>query len=71
MKCIHCQGELKRGVVPFHVDRKGVHLSLDHVPAWVCGQCGEPAFDQDAVESIQAILHTVDEQAERLLAHTA
>ena len=42
MKCIHCEGQMKKDVAPFHIDRKGYHLSLDAVPAWVCGQCGEP-----------------------------
>ena len=42
MKCIHCEGQMKKDVAPFHIDRKGYHLSLDAVLAWVCGQCGEP-----------------------------
>ncbi len=68
MKCLHCQGEMKRGSVPFHVDRKGIHLTLDDVRAWVCEQCGEPYFEKPAVESIQAILRAVDEQARGLAA---
>lgn len=44
MKCMHCEGRMKKAVAPFHVDRKGYHSSLDAVPAWVCGQCGEPYF---------------------------
>jgi len=38
MKCIHCRGKMKRGTTPLHVDRKGCHLTLDAVPAWVCEQ---------------------------------
>ena len=57
---------MTRGTAPFHVDRRDVHLSLDHVPAWVCPQCGEAYFEEAEVEAIQAILRTVDEQAERL-----
>ncbi len=68
MKCVHCQGQLERGTAPFHVDREGVHLSLDSVPAWVCRQCGEPMFEQAEVDAIQAILSTVEEQAVRLTA---
>jgi len=66
MKCMHCQGKMERASAPFHIDRKGVHLSLDNVPAWVCKQCGEPYFEETEVDSIQAILRTVDEQVAKL-----
>ena len=66
MKCMHCQGEMKRGTAAFHIDRKGFHLSLDDVPAWVCKQCGEPYFEEAEVDSIQAIIQAVDQQAENL-----
>jgi YgiT-type zinc finger domain-containing protein len=57
---------MERGTAPFHIDRKGIHLSLDHVPAWVCKQCGEPYFEESEVDSIQAIIEAVDQQAEKL-----
>jgi len=63
MKCMHCRGQMQRASARFHVDRKGVHLSLDDVPAWVCKQCGEPYFEEQQVDRIQAILRAVDEQA--------
>lgn len=63
MKCIHCQGEMKRGSVPLHVDRKGCHLLLDAVPAWVCGQCGEPCFEENEVEAIQELVASIEERA--------
>ena len=66
MKCMHCQGRMERGSAPFHIDREGVHLSLDSLPAWVCKQCGEPYFEGPEVDCIQAILRAVDEQAEKL-----
>ncbi len=61
MKCLHCQGELRPGAAPLHIDRPGVHLQLDSVPALVCAQCGEPFFEKREVESIQAILTAVDD----------
>jgi YgiT-type zinc finger domain-containing protein len=51
MKCIYCQGEMRRGSAPFHVDPKGYQLLLDAVPAWVCSQCGEPYFEEPEVDS--------------------
>ena len=66
MKCIYCRGEMERTTSPFHIDRKGVHLSLDEVPSWVCQQCGEPYFEETEVDSIQTMIRMVDEQAEKL-----
>ena len=63
MKCIHCKGTMKRALAPFHVDRKGYRLSLDQVPAWVCGQCGEPYFDEREVKQIQRLLTQLDKQS--------
>jgi YgiT-type zinc finger domain-containing protein len=66
MKCMHCQGEMKKTTAPFHIDRKGIHLSLDDVPAWVCRQRGEPYFEESEVDSIQAIIRAVDQETEKL-----
>jgi YgiT-type zinc finger domain-containing protein len=57
---------MERSTAPFHINRKGIHLSLDHVPAWVCKQCGEAYFEASEVDSIQAIIEAVDQQAEKL-----
>jgi YgiT-type zinc finger domain-containing protein len=57
---------MERGTAPFHVDRKGYHLVLDKIPAWVCNQCGEVYFDENEVDSIQAMLRAVDEQVEKI-----
>jgi len=66
MKCIHCQGKLERGRAPFHVTRKGYHLTLENLPAWICAQCGETYFDEQQSAAIQETLQKLDEQAERL-----
>lgn len=66
MKCMYCKGEMKRGKAPFHVDRKGVHLTLDDVPAWICNQCGESYFEEMEVNSIQAMIQAVEKEAQRL-----
>jgi YgiT-type zinc finger domain-containing protein len=66
MKCIYCQGKMARGTAPFHIDRKGYHLVLDRIPAWVCSQCGEVYFDEPEVDSIQAMLRAVDAQVEKI-----
>jgi len=65
MKCIYCQAEMRRSTVPFHIDRKGVHLSLDAVPAWVCPQCGESYFEEKEVDSMQALAKVVEGQTQK------
>jgi len=66
MKCIYCQGEMKKGTTPIHVDRKGVHVLLDSVPAWVCEQCGASYFEENEVDAIQEFLGAVEQSAEAL-----
>ncbi len=62
MTSIHCKGRMQMGAAPFHIDRNGYHLSLDAVPAWVCGQCGEPYFEAREVRTIQRLLTQLDKQ---------
>ena len=66
MDCIHCKGKMHRGTAPFHLDRKGYHVTLEAVPAWICTQCGETFFEETEVNSIQTMLRTLDQQAKRL-----
>ena len=70
MKCIQCKGLMKKGTVPFHVDRKGCHVLLDRVPAWVCVQCGEPYFEEKEVDAIQELIKTVEQKAIAVVAST-
>ena len=51
---------MKKGTTPFHVDRKGCHLMLDAVPAWVCEQCGETYFEEKEVDAIQDLVSSVE-----------
>ena len=66
MKCVHCQGVMRRGAAPLHIDRKGCHVTLDSVPAWLCEQCGEPFFEEREVAAIQDLLRSVDEKSRAL-----
>jgi len=60
MKCVHCQGIIKQSTAPFTISRKGYHLILNAVSAWVCTQCGEAGFESSEVDFIQKILISVD-----------
>ena len=66
MKCMHCHGEMTQGTAPLHIDRKGCHLVLDSVPAWICDQCGESYFEEREVDTIQELIQTIDAKTEEL-----
>lgn len=65
MKCAYCQGQMTRGVAPFHVDRKGYHLTFDGVPAWICQQCGEVYFEEREIEAIQETVRLFEQRADQ------
>jgi len=68
MKCLYCGGEMERGKAPFHIDRKGIHLTLDDIPAWICQQCGESYLEDVGVESIQAMIKMLEKETQKLSA---
>lgn len=65
MECLYCRGTLMRERVSYTATRKGYHLIIDDVPAWVCEQCGEPLFDEKTVDAIQEVLQGVDTRLEK------
>lgn len=68
MECLYCKGPLIQKKISYTANRKGYHLIIDDVPAWVCEQCGEALFDEKTVEAIQEMLAEVDARMERLAA---
>ena len=66
MKCSHCKGEMVRQLAPFQIDRKGYHLTLDEIPAWVCSQCGEVYFEEPEVDAIQEVIQSLDKRTKKL-----
>jgi len=65
MKCMYCQAKMAKSMSPFHIDRNGVHVGLDQVPAWVCTQCGESYFEESEVDAMQALVSAVEDQTRR------
>jgi YgiT-type zinc finger domain-containing protein len=65
---MYCQGKMERKTAPFQINRKGYHLVLSAIPAWVRMQCGKVYFEEAEVESIQETLKALDEQTEKLAA---
>jgi len=68
MECVHCRGVLIRKKVSYIATRKSYHMIIDEVPAWVCSQCGEPLFDEQAVDVVQGILSEIDRRVTALVA---
>ena len=66
MECLHCKGRMVRSTAPFSLDRNGYHVAWDAIPAWVCGQCGEPFFESREVELIQKALTELDRESAAL-----
>ncbi len=66
MKCMFCNGEMEKRKVPYSVDRKGYHLYIREVPAYVCSQCGENYFEEDEVGEIQDIIKSLEQHIEKL-----
>ncbi len=58
---------MARGAAPFHIDRKGCHVTLENVRAWVCGQCGEAYFEEQEVQGIQQLIHSIGENMAKLV----
>ena len=66
MRCIHCKGKMEHATAPVHIDRKGCHVMLDDVPAWVCRQCGEAYFEEKEVDAVQDLIESVEQKAKDL-----
>jgi len=65
MECLYCKGTLVRERVGYAATRRGYHLIIHDVPAWVCEQCGEPLFDEKTIDAIQEVLQGVDARLEK------
>ena len=66
MECPNCSGLLEAGKASYVVTRNGYHLIIDQVPAFICAQCGEPLFTEDAVRLVQTMIKALDAQREKL-----
>ena len=68
---LHELYSLSRGNAPLHssVQHRPKRLSrgFDSVPAWICGQCGEPYFEEREVDVIQEAIRVLDERTRTLV----
>jgi YgiT-type zinc finger domain-containing protein len=66
MECPNCNGILEEGKASYVVTRHGYHLIIDDVPAFICAQCGEPLFTEEAVRLVQNMITALDVQRQEL-----
>ena len=67
MKCFFCKGEMEKANVSYTVDRKGYHLFIKKIPAYVCSQCGEKYFEEKETKAIQNMIKALDEKLHDVL----
>jgi len=60
MKCTiqGCPGEYEARFVVHTVRRRGEVIVIDHVPAEVCGVCGDVLFAPETVRRIETLLRS-------------
>ncbi|MBI5299837.1 MAG: type II toxin-antitoxin system MqsA family antitoxin [Deltaproteobacteria bacterium] len=68
MECSYCKGKMAKGKTSYTINRRGYHLVIDQVPAYLCTQCGEPYFEEEGVKVIQEMLKVIDKKSEELQA---
>ena len=66
MKCLLCNGEMEKSEVAYTINRKGYHLFIEKVPAYVCSQCGERYFEEREVYAIQDMIKTFEKKLENI-----
>lgn len=67
MKCLLCKGEMEKSTVSYTVDRKGYHLFIEKIPAYVCAQCGERYFEEREVDAIQNMLKVFEKKLDEVM----
>ncbi|MEK6657777.1 MAG: type II toxin-antitoxin system MqsA family antitoxin [Nitrospirota bacterium] len=67
MKCLLCKGEMEKSTVAYTVDRKGYHLFIEKIPAYVCTQCGEKYFEEKEVDAIQNMLKVFEKKLDEVM----
>lgn len=60
MRCTVCgAGEVQQKLVRYSLSFEDKLVVVDHVPANVCGNCGETSFSPEVVEKLQnTVWHT-------------
>ncbi len=68
MKCLYCNGEMEKSDSTYTINRKGYHLFLQHIPAYICSKCGEKYFGEEEIGAIQNLMRTLESEVSKLQA---
>ena len=58
---------MEKSTVAYTVDRKGYHLFIEKIPAYVCTQCGEKYFEEKEVDAIQNMLKVFEKKLDEVM----
>ncbi len=59
LRCLRCDGRVVRAEAPVHLERPGVRVSWEALPAWVCTRCEAAYFEENQVRRVQKALATL------------
>ena len=54
--CVFCSGDIHEKIVTVVKEHKGKVIIIEHVPAGVCGQCGEREYKAVVASKLEIIL---------------
>ena len=60
MKCYVCGGEMRKAKRDIEANWKGRQLVFRGLEAWVCGNCGEQAYDPEDVRLMQNVMRGLE-----------
>ena len=60
MKCYVCGGEMRKAKRDIEANWKGRQLVFRGLEAWVCGNCGEQAYDPEDVGLMQNVMRGLE-----------
>ncbi|MDH5717847.1 MAG: YgiT-type zinc finger protein [Spirochaetia bacterium] len=66
MECVYCKGKLEKKTAPFTVERNDYQIHWNALPAYICGQCGEPLFEEKALMLIEKSVELIDAEKTKL-----
>lgn len=66
MKCLMCKDEMEKKDVSYTIERKGYHIYIEKIPAYVCVRCGEKYFEEGEANAIQDMTKTFEEKLIRV-----
>ncbi len=55
MRCVFCGGPMRSDTVTFSFEDEDAYVLVEHVPAEVCGHCGEKVYTPEVTDALLEI----------------